>query len=49
MATRDPVLDETVKKYFKKTIKFIHKTTEFEEFQKNLPVIEFDENYLTKR
>jgi type I restriction enzyme R subunit len=46
MVTRDPVLDETVRKYFKKTIKFIHKTTEFEEFQKNLPVIEFDENYL---
>jgi type I restriction enzyme R subunit len=46
MVTRDPVLDETVRKYFKKTIKFVHKTTEFEEFQKDLPVIEFDENYL---
>jgi type I restriction enzyme R subunit len=46
MVTRDPVLDETVRKYFKKTIKFIHKTTEFEEFQNDLPVIEFDEHYL---
>jgi len=46
IVTRDPVLDETVRKYFKKTVKFIHKTTEFEEFQNNLPVIEFDENYL---
>jgi type I restriction enzyme R subunit len=46
MVTRDPVFDERVRKYFKKTIKFIHKTTEFEEFQKDLPVIEFDEHYL---
>jgi type I restriction enzyme R subunit len=46
MVTRDPVLDETVKKYFDKTIKFVHRTTEFEEFQKNLPVVNFDENFL---
>lgn len=46
MVTRDPVLDETVKKYFDKTIKFVHRTTEFEEFQKNLPIVQFDENFL---
>ncbi|CEL24000.1 type I restriction endonuclease subunit R [Methanobacterium formicicum] len=46
MVTRDPVFDETVKKYYGKTIKFVHRTTEFEDFQKDLPVVEFDENYL---
>lgn len=46
MVTRDPVMDETVKKYYNKTIKFIHRTTEFEEFQKDLPIIQFDENFL---
>jgi len=34
--------------YFKKTIKYIHKTTELEEIQKTLPVIEFDEDYFRK-
>ncbi|HIJ01131.1 TPA: HsdR family type I site-specific deoxyribonuclease, partial [Candidatus Woesearchaeota archaeon] len=34
--------------YFKKTIKYIHKTTELEEIQKSLPIIEFDENYFRK-
>lgn len=46
MVNRDPVLDETVRKYYNKTIKFVHKTMEFEEFQKDLPVVEFDEHYL---
>ncbi len=34
--------------YFKKTIKYIHKTTELEEIQKSLPIIEFDEEYFKK-
>ncbi|MCZ3366538.1 MULTISPECIES: type I restriction endonuclease subunit R [Methanobacterium] len=46
MVTRDPSMDETVRKYYEKTIKFLHKATEFEEFEKNLPEIEFDECYL---
>lgn len=46
MVTRDPIMDEKVRKYFQKTIKFIHKTTEFEKFQDELPIIEFDSNYL---
>jgi type I restriction enzyme R subunit len=46
IVSRDTVLDDLVKKYYDKTIKFIHKTTDFEQFEKDLPVIEFDENYL---
>lgn len=34
--------------YFKKTIKYIHKTTELEEIQKSLPILEFDEEYFRK-
>jgi type I restriction enzyme R subunit len=37
-----------VSQYYGKTIKYIHKTTEFEELEKNLPIIEFDESYMTK-
>ncbi|MEM2916379.1 MAG: HsdR family type I site-specific deoxyribonuclease [Candidatus Woesearchaeota archaeon] len=37
-----------IEKYFRKTIKYIHKTTQLEEIQKSSPVIEFDENYLRK-
>lgn len=35
-----------VEKYFDKTIKYVHKTTEIESLKKDLPVIVFDENYL---
>lgn len=44
--SREPEIDELVSKYFTKTIKYVHKTTEFEEFEKDLPIIEFDEKYL---
>ena len=37
-----------LEQYFKKTIKYIHKTTELEEIQKSLPIIEFDENYFRR-
>lgn len=37
-----------LEQYFKKTIKYIHKTTELEEIQKSLPIIEFDEDYFRK-
>jgi type I restriction enzyme R subunit len=33
-------------KYFDKTIKYVHKTTQIENLKKDLPVIVFDENYL---
>lgn len=35
-------------KYFNKTIKYVHKTTEIEDLMKNLPEIVFDENYLKR-
>jgi len=35
-----------IQKYFDKTLKFVHKTTELENLRKDLPVISFDENYL---
>ncbi len=35
-----------VQKYFEKTLKYVHRTTELENLRKNLPVISFDENYL---
>jgi len=37
-----------VQKYFNKTIKIIHKITELEGIKESLPIIEFDENYLTE-
>ncbi len=35
-----------VQKYFDKTLKYVHKTTELENLRKDLPIISFDENYL---
>jgi type I restriction enzyme R subunit len=35
-----------VEKYLDKTVRFVHKTTEIERLEKELPVIVFDENYL---
>ncbi|MBN2251876.1 MAG: HsdR family type I site-specific deoxyribonuclease [Candidatus Altiarchaeota archaeon] len=43
---KKPGVGKYVNQYFNKTIKYIHKTTELEELQKSLPVLEFDENYL---
>lgn len=40
--------DAYLKKYFSKTIRFIHKSTEIESLKENLPVIEFDDNYIRK-
>jgi type I restriction enzyme R subunit len=40
--------DAYLKKYFAKTIKFIHKSTEIEKLKENLPIIEFDDNYIQK-
>lgn len=42
----EPSYEKYVQQYFKKTLKFIHKTTEIENIEKNLPMITFDENYL---
>jgi len=35
-------------KYFHKTLKYIHKSTEIEDLQKDLPIVEFDEHYMEK-
>ncbi|MDI3483803.1 MAG: type restriction enzyme subunit [Methanobacteriaceae archaeon] len=42
----EPLKESYIKKYFDKTIKYVHRTTELENIKKDLPVIEFDENYL---
>lgn len=38
--------EKYVQKYFQKTLKYVYKTTELENIQKELPIIQFDENYL---
>ena len=38
--------EDYVQKYLKKTVRFVHKTTEITKLEKELPVIVFDENYL---
>ncbi|KXB02728.1 hypothetical protein AKJ47_03250, partial [candidate division MSBL1 archaeon SCGC-AAA261G05] len=37
-----------IEKYYDKTVKFVHKTTELERLDDTLPVIEFGEDYLQK-
>jgi type I restriction enzyme R subunit len=47
MALRDkPDFAEYVQKYFEKTVRYVHKTTEIENIDRNLPVIEFGPDYL---
>jgi type I restriction enzyme R subunit len=43
-----PSYERYVKKYFDKTVKYVHKTTELEKLEKDLPTITFDQNYLKK-
>ncbi|MGC8970299.1 MAG: type I restriction endonuclease subunit R [Conexivisphaera sp.] len=38
--------DRYARKYFRKTLKYVYKSTELEDFQRTLPAIEFDDNYL---
>jgi len=35
-----------VSQYFEKTLKYVYKSTEVEQLEKDLPIIEFDSNYL---
>jgi len=37
-----------IQKYFQKTLKYVHESTEVAELQKDLPVIEFDDHYMEK-
>jgi type I restriction enzyme R subunit len=41
-----PPEERYVPTYFRKTLKYVYKTTQIENFQKDLPTIQFDENYL---
>jgi type I restriction enzyme, R subunit len=41
-----PSYEGYVQKYFNKTVKFIHESTELYNVQKELPSIHFDEQYL---
>ncbi len=38
--------DPYVERYFEKTLKYVHKSTELESLEKELPTIVFDDNYL---
>ena len=48
IVNREMPVEEYVKKYFDKTIKFIHQSTEIKNLEKELPEISFDQNYLKK-
>lgn len=43
-----PPYERYVQKYYEKTVRFIHKATEIEKLETGLPVIAFDERYLTE-
>lgn len=45
---QSPVYEDIIKKYYDKTIKFIHKSTEIDTLEKGLPIISFDSDYLEK-
>ena len=40
--------EDYVQKYYEKTVRFIHKTTEIEKLNRDLPAISFDGEYLQK-
>ncbi|MEA3431906.1 MAG: HsdR family type I site-specific deoxyribonuclease, partial [candidate division WOR-3 bacterium] len=48
VVTQRPSLNAYVQKYYEKTVKYIHRTTEIEKLEKTLPTITFDEDYLEK-
>lgn len=39
---------EYVQKYFRKTLKYVHRSIEMETLEKDLPVIKFDEHYMER-
>lgn len=45
---KDPLKEVYIQKYFDKTIRYVHGAIELENVKKDLPIIEFDENYLNK-
>ncbi|MGB9628678.1 MAG: HsdR family type I site-specific deoxyribonuclease, partial [Thermodesulfobacteriota bacterium] len=43
-----PTYEEKVQKYYEKTIRFVHRATEIEKLERELPIIAFDKEYLEK-
>ena len=43
-----PTYEGYVQKYYEKTVKFVHNTTEIEKLERELPEVAFDEEYLRK-
>jgi type I restriction enzyme R subunit len=48
VVAQKPSYGRYVQKYYEKTIKFVHKSTEIDKLEKELPAIAFDEEYLSK-
>ncbi len=48
MVIQKPAYEEYVQRYYDKTVKFVHETTEIERLEKELPTIAFDQAYLEK-
>lgn len=46
LVLQKPGYDHFVEKYYRKSMKFIHKSTGIEKLEKELPIIAFDEDYL---
>jgi len=40
--------NQYIQKYFNKTLRYVHKSTEMEAFEKELPIIAFDEHYMER-
>lgn len=43
-----PLYEAYIQKYYDKTLRFIHKATEIDSLEKDLPPVEFDSHYLEK-
>ncbi|GAI26176.1 unnamed protein product, partial [marine sediment metagenome] len=46
IVTQEPPIEEYVEKYFDKTVKFIHRSTEIKSLETGLPEVSFDQKYL---
>ncbi len=46
VVVQESPLEGTVERYYEKTIQFIHKATEIQKLETDLPIIAFDERYL---
>jgi type I restriction enzyme R subunit len=46
MVIQKPVYDGYVQKFYDKTVRYIHRATEIEKLEKELPAIAFDQDYL---